>query len=63
MDCLFVLTPKDDAAESIYDCKVFDPEGKFLCEIPLKLMLTSVMTLTEDKLCSDDGATCFQTAV
>ena len=50
MGRLFVLTPGDGVAESIYDCDVFDPEGKFLCKIPIKLMMTSIITLTGDKL-------------
>ncbi len=47
---LFVLTPGDNIVESIYNCDVFDPEGRFLCKIPLKLMESFVMTLTGDKL-------------
>jgi hypothetical protein len=47
---LFVITPGDDVAESIYDCDVFDPEGRFLCTIPLRLMTTSIMTLSSDNL-------------
>ncbi len=47
---MFVITPGDAVAESIYDCDVFDPEGKFLCTIPLRLMMTSIMTLADDNL-------------
>lgn len=47
---LFVITPGDDVAESIYDCDIFDPEGRFLCTIPIKLMMTSIMTLAGDNL-------------
>lgn len=47
---LFVLTPGEDIIESIYNCDVFDPEGRFLCKIPLRLMESLVMTLTGDKI-------------
>jgi hypothetical protein len=47
---LFVLTAEDEVVESIYNCDVFDPEGKFLCKIPIKLMMTSIMTLIGGKL-------------
>ncbi|MCK4824963.1 6-bladed beta-propeller [bacterium] len=47
---LFVLTHGDNVAESIYNCDVFDPEGRFICKIPLKLMEPFVMILTGDKI-------------
>jgi hypothetical protein len=47
---MFVITPGNAVAESMYDCDVFDPEGKFLCTIPIKLMMTSIMTLADDNL-------------
>jgi hypothetical protein len=47
---LFVLTPGDEVAESIYNCDVFDPEGRFLCKMPIKLMSPFVITLTGGKL-------------
>lgn len=47
---LFVITPGDDVAESIYDCDIFDPEGRFLSTIPIKLTMTSIMTLADDNL-------------
>ena len=51
---LFVLTAGDKVVESIYNCDVFDPEGKFLCKMPVKLMSPFVMTLTGDKLYTVD---------
>ena len=47
---LFVLTAGADLAESIYNCDVFDPEGRFLCCIPIKLTIARVMILTAGKL-------------
>jgi hypothetical protein len=47
---LFVLTAGDEVEASICDCDVFDPEGKFLCSIPIKLMTVAIMTLTDDNL-------------
>ncbi len=54
MGRLFVLTPGDKVAESIYNFDVFDSEGKFLCKIPIKLISPFVMTLTGDKLYAVD---------
>lgn len=51
---LFVLTPEDKVAESIYNFDVFDSEGKFLCKMPIKLMSPFVMTLTGGKLYAVD---------
>jgi hypothetical protein len=51
---LFVLTPGDKVAESIYNFDVFDSEGKFLCKMPIKLMSPFVMTLTGGKLYAVD---------
>jgi hypothetical protein len=51
---LFVLTAGDKVVESIYNCDVFDSEGKFLCKMPIKLMSPFVMTLTGDKLYAVD---------
>ncbi len=47
---LFVITPGDDVAESIHDCDIFDPDGRFLCTIPIKLMMASIMALADDNL-------------
>jgi hypothetical protein len=47
---LFVLTAGDDMAELIYNCDVFDPEGRFLCSIPIKLSMLAMMTLAGDNL-------------
>lgn len=54
MGRLFVLTPGDEVAESTYNCDVFDSEGRFLCKMPIKLMMPFVMTLTGDKLYAVD---------
>jgi hypothetical protein len=54
MGRLFVLTAGDEVAESIYNCDVFDSEGRFLCEMPIKLMSPFVMALTGDKLYAVD---------
>ena len=51
---LFVLTAGDEVVESIYNCDVFDSEGRFLCKMPIKLMSPFVMTLTGDKLYAVD---------
>jgi hypothetical protein len=37
-------------ADSIYECDVFDPEGKFLCSIPIKLMPPFLIVLTSENL-------------
>lgn len=50
MGRLFVLTPGDEVVESIYNCDVFDSDGRYLCKIAIKLMSPFVMTLTGDKL-------------
>ena len=47
---LFVLTPGECVADSIYKCDVFDPDGKFLCSIPIKLMAPFHITLTGENL-------------
>ena len=47
---LFVLTAGEDVAELIYNCDVFDPEGRFLCCIPIKLSMMTIMTLAGDNL-------------
>ena len=51
---LFVLTAGDRLAESIYNCDVFDPDGRFLCSIPIKLSMTSIMIITGGKLYTVD---------
>jgi hypothetical protein len=47
---LFVLAPGEGVADSIYECDVFDPEGKFLCSIPIKLMPPFLIVLTSENL-------------
>lgn len=51
---LFVLTAGNGVAESIYNCDVFDPDGRFLCSIPIKLSMTSIMIVTGGKLYAVD---------
>lgn len=47
---LFVLTPGENVAEMIYNCEVFNPEGRFLGSFPIKLSIIVKITVIQDKL-------------
>ena len=47
---LFVLVPGEKVTEMIFNCDVFDPEGRFLGSFPLKLRIIAIIIIIQDKL-------------
>jgi hypothetical protein len=47
---MFVVTPGERTAESIFNLDIFDSEGRYVCFLPIKLILTPILTVAHDRL-------------
>jgi hypothetical protein len=47
---MFVVTPGKRTAESIFNLDIFDPEGRYVCFVPIKLILSPILTVAHDRL-------------